>query len=267
MFVTFSLILFVIGLIIGSFLNVVIYRTIQGESWVVGRSKCEFCGQKIHWYDNIPLLSFVILRGRCRACAGQISLIHPVIEVLTGLLFVWWYWGGFLFFRLTTQPFQTLQPLFWLMVGLILLAIVVADSLHYIIPDLFVLTLFAMTAAYRLVLVLHGVMQFKDLQLAILGMGLWGLFFWALWFFTKGKGLGLGDVKLVIPLALILGWPKIVVGMFLAFVIGAVCAIALVVSRQKAFGQIVPFGPFLVLGAGIALIWGDNILRWYLHLL
>src|SRR5262249_53647315 len=108
-----SAFLFIFGTMIGSFLNVVIYRTLNEESWVKGRSKCESCGKQIKWYDNVPLISYFVLGGKCRACKAPISISHPVIEFLTGTLFVWWYWGGSLFFRLTQQPLGVIQPLFW----------------------------------------------------------------------------------------------------------------------------------------------------------
>src|SRR5260221_77051 len=133
LFITFVLFLF--GAVIGSFLNVVIYRTMAGEPWTRGRSHCETCGKMVHWFDNIPLISYFILRGKCRACRAPIAITHPVIEFLTGSLFIWWYWGGTFFFRLTQQPFHYVQPLFWLLVGILLVIIFFADALYFIIPD------------------------------------------------------------------------------------------------------------------------------------
>ncbi|MBD3279723.1 MAG: hypothetical protein GF390_03360 [Candidatus Pacebacteria bacterium] len=256
--------LFVLGAIIGSFLNVVIYRTVQEQSWIKGRSKCEFCQQKIAWYDNIPLLSFFFLKGKCRHCQQTIGFIHPVVEFLTGALFVWWYWGGFWFFRLTQHPFQTLQPLFWLLVGILLLIIFVADLRYLIIPDLAAGALLMITLLYRVSLTMMGVMQLRDLQLAVISSIIITIGFALLWLITKGKGFGLGDVKLVFPLGLLLGWPKILVGVFLAFFIGAITGIILISLKRKKFGQVIAFGPFLVLGTVLALIWGEVIWHGYL---
>lgn len=262
-----TLFLFSIGAILGSFLNVVIYRTVEQESWVTGRSKCEQCGHQIRWFDNIPLVSFLVLKGRCRDCKAPIGITHPVIELLTGSLFVWWYWFGAFFFQLSHSPFQTIQPLFWLLVGILLLMIVAADMMYYIIPDTAVMALFALTVMYRIALVVFGIMQITDLVWSIAAMLVAFTFFASLWFFTKGKGFGMGDVKLVVPLALLLGWQKLFVGLFLAFLFGAVVGVGLIVLRKKRLKDAVPFGPFLILGTITALLFGQNLLQWYWSLL
>ncbi|HYD34561.1 MAG TPA: prepilin peptidase [Vitreimonas sp.] len=262
-----SLFLFWAGAALGSFLNVVIYRTMTEESWVTGRSKCDHCGKQIAWYDNIPLLSFLILRGRCRRCHKPISIIHPVVESLTGILFVWWYWVGFIFFQLTQHPLQTLQPLFWLLVGVLLLVIFFADLLYMLIPDVIVGLLLLMTICYRLALVLFGAMQLPDLLWSVGGAVLAGALFGGLWWITKGKGMGFGDVKFSVPMALLLGWPNIMVGIFLAFLIGALAGVSLIAGGRRRFGQVIPFGPFLVIATFITLVWGDSLVQWYVGLL
>jgi leader peptidase (prepilin peptidase)/N-methyltransferase len=270
MFVSFmviSLILFALGAVVGSFLNVVIYRSVIDEDWIHGRSRCDHCKKTIAWYDNIPLFSYFILGGRCRHCRELISISHPVIEFLTGILFVWWYWGGSLFFRLTHDPFQTLQPLFWLAIGILLLILFFADALYMILPDMVTGTLIVLTICYRVALVLAGIMQPADLLKAVMGAVLAVGLIGGLWLITKGKGMGLGDVKLVAPLALLVGWPQIIVSLFLAFVVGAVYGISLIGLGKKKFGQTVPFGPFLIIGSCLSLIWGDTLLSWYIGLL
>ncbi|MFZ5376734.1 MAG: prepilin peptidase [Patescibacteria group bacterium] len=259
--------LFFLGASIGSFLNVFVYRTVEGESWVAGRSKCEKCQKQIAWFDNIPLVSFLVLAGRCRNCRAPIGIIHPVVELLTGSLFVWWFWAGSLFFRLTTQPLHLVQPFFWLIVAILLLVILVADLKYYIIPDLAVGLLTFITLLYRFALVILGVMRFEDLAIAVFCMVGLVAFFYSLWFFTKGKGFGFGDVKLAVPLALILGWPKILVAIFLSFLLGGLVGVVLLVLKKKKLGQVVPFGPFLVISTTIALLWGNQIWDWYMHLI
>jgi len=260
-------ILFILGAAVGSFLNVVISRSEAGESWVTGRSHCDHCRRQITWYDNIPILSYLLLRAKCRYCRKPIALTHPVVELLVASLFVWWYASGTFFFTLTQHPFVSIQPLFWLLVGVVLIAILVADLRYLIIPDTFVVLLMGLTVCYRLALVSSGIMRIYDLQLAILGMALAVLFIWSLWFFTKGRGMGFGDVKLVAPLALLLGWPKIGVGLFLSFIFGAVIGVLLVALGKKKFGGVIPFGPFLILGTFVSLVWGDVIFGWYISLL
>ncbi len=267
LFILTTLFLFIFGTIIGSFLNVVIYRSLKDESWVKGRSKCESCGTLIHWYDNIPLLSYFLLSGKCRKCKTPIAITHPVVEFLTGTLFVWWYWGGSLFFRITHEPLRYVQPLFWLVVGLLLLVIVCADFLYYLIPDEAVLLLTGVTLLYRVALVSTGVMQPFDFIRAVIGAIGLSLFFFSIYFLSKKKGMGFGDVKLIFPLGLLMGWPNMMVGTLLGFLLGSVVGVVLLLSGKKTFKQAIPFGPFLILGAVGALVWGNQLLQWYFHLL
>ncbi|MEO8581859.1 MAG: prepilin peptidase [Patescibacteria group bacterium] len=263
-------ILFWFGLIIGSFLNVVIYRTLNDESFVTGRSRCDHCKKQIAWYDNIPLLSFLILGGKCRHCRKPIALTHPVVELLTGVLFVWWYAGGFFFFRffqLSQHPFHIIQPVFWLLVGIFLLIIFITDSISYIIPDYAVGSLLGLSIVYRVALVVSGIMKPTDFLFSILGTLLITGFFFALWFFSKGKGMGFGDVKYCLPMGLLLGWPSMLVGTFLAFILGAVVGLCLVVLKRKNMKATIPFGPFLVVGTALALVYGNRIVEWYLGML
>jgi prepilin signal peptidase PulO-like enzyme (type II secretory pathway) len=189
------------------------------------------------------------------------------VEILTGALFVWWYWGGTIFFQLTQAPFAVLQPLFWLTVGILLLIIFVSDARYYIIPDGAVGLLAVVTVIYRVVLVLFGEMRLVDLGWAAMGVVLTVSLLGGLWLATKGKGIGLGDVKLMVPLSLLLGWPIVTIGLFLAFVLGAIVGVVLILLGKKKFGQTIPFGPFLITAACFSLLWGDVIFNWYMGLL
>ena len=262
-----ALFFFLIGIVFGSFLNVVIVRSIREESWVSGRSHCDSCNVGIAWYDNIPLLSYFLLKGRCRQCREAISLSHPVVEGLTGILFVWWYAGLFLFFKLTQEPFVILQPLFWLVVAVILIVIFFTDIMVYLIPDSAVVALSVVVLGYRLALLAAGIMQPIDFMYSLLGMVMAVLFFFSLWFFTKGRGFGFGDVKLIAPLALLMGWPALIVGIFAAFISGAVVGVVLLSLGKRTMKQPIPFGPFLIFGTVVALLWGHSISSWYLSLL
>lgn len=266
-FVLLSVALFALGAAIGSFLNVIIYRSVHNESWMVGRSKCESCSKQIHWYDNIPLLSYLILYGKCRFCKTPLSLSHPVIEFMTGSLFVWWFWMGSLFFRLTQHPFSVIQPMFWLLVGLSLLIIFFADIRYMIIPDEAVVFLTVITLLYRITLTLSGVMQPTDFVWTILGSVLVSTFFYFLWKVTQGRGMGFGDVKFAIPFGLLLGWPNVFVGTFFAFVFGAVVGVGLMIAKKKTLRQAVPFGPFLVSSTVATLVLGTHVWQWYINLL
>lgn len=260
--------LFVFGAVLGSFLNVLIYRSVEeDEDWVQTRSRCDSCRKQIAWYDNIPLLSFLILRGKCRHCKKRIAPSHLFVELLTGAMFVWWYWGGFLFFKLSQEPFTVLQPLFWLFVAIVLLVIFVTDIRYYLIPDTAVLLLGGAAVVYRIALTASGIMQLQDLVAAVAVSVASALFFFALWFFTKGRGMGFGDVKLIAPLCLLMGWPRAVVGVVLSFVLGAVVGIILIALGKKKMKQPIPFGPFLIIATALSLWWGDALLRWYLSYL
>lgn len=262
-FLVITSFLFVFGAIIGSFLSVVILRSISKETWVTGRSRCDACRNTIAWYDNIPLFSFLLLKGKCRHCSEPILPLHPMVEVITGLLFVWWYWGGFLFFRLTQTPLSILQPIFWLCVGLILIYLFIIDLNYYILPDKSVLSLLIIVILYRLSLVLSGVMQLQDLYWAVIAAVISFTFFYALWFFTNGKGMGFGDVKLVVPLALLLGAKNMLICLFLAFILGSVVGIVLIVFGKSRMKSAIPFGPFLISSALLSLLWGDRLFSWY----
>ena len=135
MFLYWVLLFFVLGMVIGSFLNVVVYRTIYGESPMKGRSRCPYCKKEISWKHNIPLLSFLFLKGSCAYCGKKISWQYPVVEVLTGMLFVWWYLVGSGFFLLVNTPFELVQPYFWLMVGILLVLVFVFDAWYGVIPN------------------------------------------------------------------------------------------------------------------------------------
>jgi prepilin signal peptidase PulO-like enzyme (type II secretory pathway) len=258
---------FLFGACIGSFVNVVVMRTLIGEEFVHGRSRCDHCRRTLQWYEMIPLLSFIFLRGRCRTCGARIDLMHPFLELVMGSLFMWWLLIGFAFFQLTSAPLQTLQAVFWLCVGILLVIITVMDLRAFISPDEAVMALSLLVIGYRFVLMTAGAHQAPDFARALLAASLLLAFFLALWYGTAKKGFGFGDVKLVFPLALLMGWPNAFTGVFLAFLFGAVAGIALLALRRAPKDRLLPFGPFLVAGTLVALLWGDSLLRWYMALL
>jgi len=190
---------------------------------------------------------------------------------LTGILFVWWFVVGFNFFKLVGSPWSFIQPVFWLTVGMVLLSIFMTDLLYMVIPFSLNLLLFSLSLIYRVGLVGFGIMRATDFWLALLsGLGVC-LIFISLQYLTKKikkvDGIGLGDVFLVPSLGLLLGWPKIVPGVFISFVSGALVGIVLMVMKKKKMSQYLPLGPFLILGTVIGLLWGGQIWEWYLGLL
>jgi prepilin signal peptidase PulO-like enzyme (type II secretory pathway) len=257
----------VLGAVFGSFLNVLIYRLSKGQSPFGGRSKCPSCKKQISWQHNIPLISFFWLRGKCASCHKKISWHYPLVELLTTSLFLWWYLIGMNFFRLEGNYLDIVQPVFWLVMGMLLMVVFFADLWFGVIPDLINLLVLGLALVYRIALVTMGQMKLIDFELAIIAGLVLYLIFYLLVYITKGKGFGLGDVKLAPGLGLLLGWQKTIILWFVSFILGSLVALVLLALRKKSLKQTIPFGPFLVIGTGIALVWGDKIWLWYMGLL
>lgn len=258
--------LFVSGTCLASFLSVVVDRTLVEKDWTKGRSRCDHCSSLIAWYDNIPLLSFLLLRGRCRNCSQPIDSSLFLRELVLGFSFPL---ISFALFGLSLPS----TPLAWLQLGLWLLILIVTwlifwfDLKALIIPNSLVVGLLALSLV-KLVLNLFST-RFSWLLLAqdVLPALLLVLFFGGLWVITHQKGFGMGDVKLALPLGLLAGFPEIIIMVFSAFIIGAIWGIILLITGQKKFGQVLPFGPFLLIGFWISLIWGDLLWQAYWQLL
>ena len=171
------------------------------------------------------------------------------------------------FFLLAGSPWSIVQPVFWLVVGMALLVVFLTDFKYGIISDGSNLFLFSLVLFYRLALVGSGTMMVVDLWRAVLCAVVLTGFFWGLWWFTKGKGFGFGDVKFAPSIGLLLGWPKTLVGVMASFIIGSVIGILLILLGKKKFGQTIPFGPFMVVGIVVALLWGSEIWSWYMGML
>lgn len=272
-----AFIIFITGLIFGSFLSVLFSRLEVGDrpqkkptrkkkqstlkDVLVGRSRCDHCHTQLPWYDNIPILSFLLLRGKCRKCGTQISHYHPVLEVSSGLLFV----AAYLFYGLDSQFFIAC------FFGLVMLLLFAFDSKHQIIPNLIVVP--ALLAA--LVLITAQFFVYQDhptLQLTLveanpfknlLGGAAAGGFFLLLYAISGGRWLGGGDLKLGVLIGLLLGWPHVLVALILAYLIGTAYAIALLVGRHATLQSMLPFGPMLVMGWLVTLFYGEYIIQWY----
>lgn len=237
------------GSVIGSYLGVLVDRFGTRLIANAGRSHCGMCGQQLGFFDLVPLFSYLMLGGRCRYCRKLIGG-HVFLIELAGAL-----GGGLILGRLGFDwEGLGLALAFW--VSLVILLI---DIRHYLIPDIAVLWL---TGAACLVWVAHPTMVINGLLGASVGAGFLGI----LVAITRGKGMGLGDVKLAIPLGLLLGLSKTIIGLWLAFILGSLVGLGLLASRRRGWRDAIPFGPFLLVGAGLAMIWGDRILAWYQRL-
>ncbi len=280
--------LFVFGLAIGSFLNVVALRYKEGGGIfanIYGRSHCPLCGKTLRWYELIPLVSFVIQRARCRTCGEKISFQYPVVELLSGLIM------AFVPYRIISlyQPFhQPYLPAFiFVLAFLTLLLISVIDFRLQIIPD----SLSAFLALLGVAMVfIHGSFGDFGLKNGIIGgsfLGGYALMFWVgdsqivntilgvifglvfiglIYVFTRGRGIGLGDVKLAAAEGLLLGWPDIALSLLVAFIVGAIVGGGLMLFRRKTLQDAVPFGPFIAVGITIVFFLGYDILNAYFRL-
>lgn len=246
----FIFFIFITGLSIGSFLNILVDRFPRNESLIRGRSHCEKCKKILKWYDLIPLLSFISLKGKCRYCHAHLSLYYPVVEFTTGILFVLVY----LFVGIMNHELRIMDLVYYLFLASSLIVIFFADLKYGIIPDK-VLFLSVIVSLIYLFLI-HNSLFLIHLYSALGALA----FFFFLFLITKGRGMGFGDVKFAFLMGLILGFPNIIVALYVAFLTGAIVGIILILwRRKKVFGTAIPFGPFLVLGTFIALFWGENI--------
>ncbi len=251
----FCLIVFVFGACIGSFLNCLIYRLKEKQSFLSGRSFCPKCLHQLAFFDLIPVLSFIFLKGKCRYCGEKISWQYPLVELATGGLFLL----IFLRFTIYHLPFT----IYLFVVSSLLIIIFVYDLKHYIIPDKIIFLAIAVVFLYKIIFNF----QTSNLYSPILSALVASAFFFLLWLVSRGKWMGLGDAKLAFLMGLFLGYPQILVAMFSAFLIGAIIGLGLIVCRKKTLKSQVPFGPFLVVGTFIALFWGKEIIKWYLNLI
>jgi len=248
------IIVFLFGLIVGSFLNCVIYRLETGGSFLKGRSYCPRCKHRLGFFDLIPVLSFLVLKGRCRYCQKKISWHYPLVELLLGFLFVLLFWHfGF-----------GIDLVFGFLVSAFLAVIFIYDLKHYLIPDKVIYPAIALAIVYDLwksdfLLSIFGKSDFLISAISAAS------FFLAIVLISRGRWMGVGDIKLAFLMGLILGWPQILVAFSFAFFSGAIIGIGLVLANRKSFKSEVPFGPFLVAGTFVALFWGERIINWYLN--
>ena len=249
----FLLVPFILGMTIGSFLNVCIFRIPEGRSIVKPRSSCPHCGVTIPWFWNIPILSFLLLRGRCASCGVKISWRYPLVEALTGGLF------ALLVFRFGLQPFVLVLMLF------VAIQVLVSfiDLDHQIIPD--VVTLPGIVVGFFCSFIIPW-LSWSDSLLGIL-VGGGSLYLVAIGYalLAKKEGMGGGDIKLLAMIGAFLGWKAILPIVFFASVLGTVVGVPVMFAKKASGKFAIPFGPFLSCAALVYLLWGPSIIRWYLH--
>jgi leader peptidase (prepilin peptidase)/N-methyltransferase len=240
---------FVLGAVIGSFLNVVIYRVPRGASIVRPPSACPVCGHSIRWYHNLPVAGWLALRGRCRDCGERISVRYLLVEAATGALFAL----AVVVFGLSAE-----LPLVLGFIS-VLIAVAFIDLDFHVIPDRIVLPASLAALIYSIALD-----PSRWWQYVVWGLGA-ALFLFVIALVWSG-GMGMGDVKLALLLGFVLG-PQVVVGLFVSFFLGGLTGVVLLATGRKGRKDRLPFGPFLAVGALLALFVGTHVTDWYLGLL
>jgi len=279
-----TFLLFIFGAAFGSFLNVLILRYDGGRSLfsrrvLGGRSYCPRCGATLKWFELVPILSFVLQLGRCRHCRESISLEYPLVEILAGLIFV--------FVPLRLYPYFIHNSLFyilsflWILVFLTLVAIFLIDIRLRIIPNeaniflailgffivwfsrsLFDLSRGSFLGPYALLFGWRGNIWSNHIFAALLACA----FFGGLILVTRGRGMGIGDLKLAVPLGFIFGWPDIAIIVGLGFILGSLAGAYAVLLKKKSFKSLLPFGPFLAIASGAVFFFGKEFFEFYLKL-
>lgn len=283
---------FISGFFIGSFLNVVADRSINGGSIFFGRSQCDFCKKALRAFDLIPIISFILLRARCRYCNKKLPLIYPLSELITGLVFFLIAYS-LQIFSSSQQLLGWLNFVFILVVVCILIVLLLTDIKYMLIPNSVIhpaivfVFLFIVFSVILSSILLYNQLASSEFGKFLLTAGYWKsqtlyimrnflytllsaasitVFFWFLTKIKNGQAMGGGDVKLALLIGLFNSYPGNILAIFLGFLSGAVFSIFLIMLRKKTVKDIVPFGPFLILGSFIALLWGNALINWYLNL-
>lgn len=250
----FYVVFFLLGACFGSFANVIIYRMPKGESIVTPRSHCQNCQKNVAWYDNIPMVSWLILRGKCRHCGAKFSFRYFFVELLTACLFTLAYF----YLGLTWNLLEALLFIFPIV------CCVFIDFDHMILPDEFTLSgiVIGLIGAW-----LNPQREFLD---ALLGVLMGGGFLWAMaylyYVFTKQEGMGGGDIKLLAWIGAVMGWKAVPFVIMTSAIIGSVIGLILARKQKEGLKTMIPFGPYLALGAVIYMFGGQTIALWYFNL-
>ncbi|NLG03276.1 MAG: prepilin peptidase [Clostridia bacterium] len=243
--ILFYILAFVYGITIGSFLNVCIYRIPQKENIAKVRSHCMNCGYQLKWYDLVPLFSYIALGGRCRTCKKKISMQYPLIEALNGIFYVLVLW----------QYGLSWNTVIFCLMSSALLALSVIDFRTFEIPigfNVFLLTLG----------LIHLALDYTNCLQYVIGLVVVSGFLLIIYAVTKGRGIGGGDIKLMAVCGLLIGWKLIILAFILGCIVGAVihCIRMRVVNAERMLAM----GPYLSIGVFVAVLWGRQILEWYM---
>ena len=246
---------FIFGLCIGSFLNVCIYRLPESKSIVQPRSMCPHCGTLIRFYDNIPILSYIALKGKCRHCSASIALRYPVVELISGVFAL----GVYLKYGIRLET-----PIYYAFIAT-LLVITFIDIDHQIIPD--VITLPGIPIFFAASFALKQISFVESILGILAGGGSLFLVAWLYHLLTKKEGMGGGDIKLLAMIGAVIGWKGVLFTIFVASAVGTLAGMLIMLKTRKTMKLAVPFGPFLAIGGITYILFGPQLINWYFNLL
>jgi leader peptidase (prepilin peptidase)/N-methyltransferase len=251
----------VLGAVLGSFANAWAIRLLKDESIASGRSECPKCHHQLAWYDNIPLVGYLILGGRCRYCKKPISAQYPIVELGSATVFV----ALWLHFLPQINQQWVLLAL-WCLLSVFLIAAFITDWLELVLPDQYMIP--AIVLAFGIAIASSFVPSgfvWNVLSARLIQAVIFATLYCVLYFGSRGRFIGDGDIRLAIVLGLALALPQLLVGVFAAYVIGAAIGVAAIATKLKTRKDIIAFGPFLILGLYFGLFFGQQIANWYLH--
>lgn len=246
--IIFYIIIFLYGIVIGSFLNVCIYRLPQKENIAKVRSHCMNCGYQLRWYDLVPVFSYLCLRGRCRKCKEKISIQYPVIEALNGVLYC----------IIFAEYGFSIETLLYALLFSALITLSVIDFRTYEIPlgiNIFILALG----------LVRVVTDYTNWLGYAIGLFCVSGFLYLIYLVTKGRGIGGGDIKLMAVCGILLGWKLVILSFVLGCIIGSV--IHLIRMKVSGEGHVLAMGPYLAVGVMISTLYGERLIHWYLSCL
>ena len=252
-----NLIIFIFGASIGSFLNVLIDRLPKEES-INGRSHCDFCGKKIAWYDLTPVFSFFILDGKTRCCKKKLSFQYPLIEIITGIAFLLIFIFHFSFFN-EFSIINLSNLIIYFGIISCLIVIFVSDFKYHLISDYILLALLIFSLLLKLVIPAEAGIQVIGFD--VLSGLIVCLPIFLIYFISKERAMGLGDVYLSAIMGFLLGWQAGLVALYIAFITGAIFGVIAMILKHKKLKSKIAFGPFLVIGTVVMLGWGEKILE------
>ena len=244
-YIILYIMIFLIGISIGSFLNVCIYRIPKKEDIVFERSHCMSCGNVLKWYELIPLFSFLVQGGKCRNCKTKLSVQYPLIELLNGLIYVW------IFMAKGFQP----ESILFCICASVLIVISVIDWRTYEIP-------FGCNIVIGILGIVRVILDLAHWYNYVIGFFTVSGLFLIIYWITKGRGIGGGDIKLMAAAGLLLGWQNILLALMIGSIAGSVIHLTLMKVQGK--DRVLAFGPYLAFGIFISMLYGNDIITWYL---